>query len=151
MLLPLFGHSRRQPNWLSWVDSRPSPTPGPAAGSHRSCHSLNHDRIAKLEPHASFEAAPPDGRDGRNQPLASISPLHGNRRFSHGIEQRQSANAVFGICLSCRMGLELPLSLTVEAVACRGDGTAGGRPWILAACRNEGNMSCRTHTPWRNA
>jgi hypothetical protein len=26
--------------------------------------SLNHDRIAKPEPHASFGAAPPDGRDG---------------------------------------------------------------------------------------
>ena len=41
--------------------------------------------------------------------------------------------------------------MVVEAVACLGDGTAGGPPRILAARRNEGNKSCRTHTSWRNA
>src|SRR5437588_12800760 len=41
--------------------------------------------------------------------------------------------------------------MVVEAVAGLGDGTAGGPPRILTACRNEENKSCRTHTHWRNA
>src|SRR5712675_529551 len=50
-----------------------------------------------------------------------------------------------------RIGIELPLSMTVEVVACPDNGTAGGPPRILAVRLNEGNISCQTHTPWRNA
>jgi cation diffusion facilitator CzcD-associated flavoprotein CzcO len=32
-----------------------------------------------------------------------------------------SANVVFGICLSCRVGIDLPWSVVVEAMACLGD------------------------------
>jgi hypothetical protein len=67
-------------------------------------YSLKRDRIAKPDPHHSFGAAPTDGRRLNPVTLIEITPP----AIAGSVTVSSSANAVFGICLSCRMEVELP-------------------------------------------
>jgi integrase len=84
------------------------------ASSVYGTHSLRRTKVAQIykktgnlraDPHASFGAAPTDGRDDSDQLLASSSP---STAIAGSVTVSSSANAVFGIFLSRRMGIELP-------------------------------------------
>src|SRR3954463_1295277 len=75
-----------------------------ASGLRRFRPFANQDRIAKPEPCASFGAAPPDV----GTPLASISPIRG---IAGSVAASSSANPVFVLCLSCRMGVGLGFAM----------------------------------------
>jgi hypothetical protein len=65
-------------------------------------YSLNRDRIAKPDPRHSF------GADRRSTAEPSYFHRdHASTAIAGSVTVPSSANPVFGICLSCRMGAEL--------------------------------------------
>ena len=70
-------------------------------------NSLNRDRIAGPDPHASFIRDCADGRSGRLKPVTLIE-ITPSPAIAGSDTVSSRANPVFGICLSCGMGVELP-------------------------------------------